>query len=438
MTQTVLTAALFGDPQIEALFSDADLVAAMVQVEAALAQVQADLGLIGPAAARELGQGDLAARLDLSVLAAGTGQAGVPVPALVAELRRLLSPEAAEGLHYGATSQDIVDTAMMLTLKRTLDVCEDRLARLLDRLRDQSDAHAATPMLARTRGQLATPITLGLRLANWAQPLIGLEAALPGLRTTALKVQFGGASGSQSAVAPFGAAISEGLAARLGLADAPPWHTDRSAISAVSSWLAQLVAGLAKIGADLALASRGEIGEMRAGTAGGSSTMPHKANPVTAEALQSLNLLSVGLQAGLSASLVQAEDRDGRAWPVEWVLLPQLCVATGAALRHAEGLIGSLQVDAPRMKARIEQTPAVMAEAVVFALAPHLGRSAANALVKDALQADKGFWAVLKAAEPERVDWAALRRLDTDLAAAEAVRQRVWAGRARQAASARS
>ena len=193
---------LFGDPEAAAILSDAAFVDRMVSVEAALALACADAGLIPAAAARDIAAHLAAARPDMAVLAAGTASAGVAVPALVEMLRQGLPEQTGAWLHWGATSQDIVDCAHVLQWSAMLDLLEARLNRLLDLMQAASLAHADTPMAARTRSQIATPITFGLRIAQWAQPLIGLSQDLPQLRRRLLRVQFGGASGSGSAVDP--------------------------------------------------------------------------------------------------------------------------------------------------------------------------------------------------------------------------------------------
>ncbi|MEO1798048.1 MAG: lyase family protein [Pseudomonadota bacterium] len=307
-----LTAPILGDAEIEACLSESAFVAAMGAFEAALAASQAELGIVsvsGARAVQELVQKGLT--LEASTLAQGVAEAGVPVPALLATMRADLSDEGREALHWGATSQDVVDTALCLLFRDALDVIEARLGRLIETLKTQSEQYSKTPMLARTRGQLATPITFGLRVATWARPLIELEAELPALRGRALRVQFGGASGSQSVVAPHGAAISAALAERLGLADAPPWFTDRSGMAALAAWLGRLVAALAKMGRDIVEMSRGEVAELRAGASGGSSTMPHKANPVTAEALITAHAAAQGHLSALGAAALHGEKETG-------------------------------------------------------------------------------------------------------------------------------
>lgn len=386
---------IFQSAKMQQTFGDQAFVAAMVRVEIALAQVQAALGIVPKASAAAILETLGQAEVPHAALSESVAVSGVPVPALVDALRGHLAPEHADWIHFGATSQDIVDTAMALCFKSALGDIGRALAEVLDRLETFSSAHADTLMLARTRGQLATPISFGLRVAQWAQPLIALEAELAEVTRAAVRVQFGGASGSRSVLGDKGALVSAGLASELGLADGPPWHTDRSGVRRLSNWLSRCVSALAKIGRDISIGSRGEISELRVSGSGQSSTMPHKSNPVAAEALQSVGVMAVACEAGLAASAVHAEERDGAMWPVEWVLMPQLFGATGAALGHAQRLIASLEVNEAGMKAGIDAVPAVHSEAAVFALAAKKGRAEASRIVKEAVENDDDLSDVL-------------------------------------------
>ena len=214
-------------------------------------------------------------------------------------------------------------------------------------------------------------------------------------------MQFGGASGSRSVVGAHGATISSAMAAALGLADSAPWHTDRNGFLRLAGWLGRVVAALGKTGADLAILSRGEVAEVSAGVGGGSSTMPHKSNPIAAETLQSLAVLAAGYEAGLRAAAVHAEERDGVMWPVEWELLPALFETAGAALEGAVRLVPTIRADAHAMRQRIAEWPEVLAEAAVFALAGKIGRAEAQRIVTEALGAPEPFLGALAA----RVDF---------------------------------
>lgn len=391
-----LYGALFGDPLSERVFSEPQEIARMIAVERALARVEGVAGVIPKEAAEAIDaalDGYVVAPEDL---ASGTASAGVSVPALVSVLRAAVPAEHGTWLHWGATSQDIVDTAQMLALQEAGGLISTRLGLLIDTLEAKAEAYAATPMAGRTRGQIATPISFGLRVANWAAPLI--ETAAPPLA----RIQFGGASGANTAIAPHGSVVARALAAELGLEAGPPWHSNRRPIAVQADWYAAVAAGLAKMAEDMIVMMRSEIAEIRAGTGGGSSTMPQKSNPVEAEAIATLAHLVQTARAGLGVP--HREERDGAAWAVEWALLPQIVIATGAALRHAQVLAETLNADANRMRATLDATPGVMAEAASFALARQIPRAEATALVKAALSDDLPLAEALAARAPG-MDW---------------------------------
>ena len=428
MVKAFLTDPIYGDA-ITTHFDTTALIADLAEVEAALAEAQASLGVIPEAAGTAIGSAARGLSVDPEDLAAGTAAAGVPIPALVAAIRTAVGPPHDDWVHWGATSQDVVDCAFMLAYGRGLAELAGRLSAVIDALEARSAQFGETVFAGRTRGQIATPITLGLRVAQWAQPLIALENEVAHLRHQALRVQFGGASGAQSAIAPHGVAVAEGLGRALGLEPGPPWHTDRTPVRLISGWLGRLVAALAKMAGDVVLLSRSEIAEARAGGGGGSSTMPQKSNPVTAEAVLSIARVVLGCEAGLGAAATHAEERDGGNWAVEWLLMPQLFTLAGAALRHGARLAETLEANEDAMAARLRAVPEVMAEAVVFALAPSLGRQAAQALVKDALAAPEPFAAALQTRGPEGFDWDPVLSPDAVVAPSQAVAKGIFAAR---------
>ena len=414
--------ALFGDPAMAAILSDAQDVARMIRFERALARVQGELGLIPREAANAIDAALAPVRLDPEALAEGTTAAGVPVPALVAALRAEVPDGHGHWLHWGATSQDVVDTAQMMALREVTAVIVERLSDLSATLERLAVAHAGTVMAARTRGQIATPITFGLRIAQWAAPLIEASAAAP-----RAKAQFGGASGGHTAIAPHGPAVSRALARALDLDPAPPWHSNRRPIAGFADWQAGIAQALAKLAEDLMLMMRSEIAEVRAGRGGGSSTMPQKSNPVEAEAIATLSRLVAVARAGLG--MPHREERDGAAWALEWALLPQIALATGAALRHAQALMDTLVPDAARMRANLEASPGAMAEAASFALAGQMPRAKAQSLVKEALAADGPFADALTERSPIALDWAQILSPDQVIAPCRAVIDEIFARR---------
>ncbi|SFH80603.1 lyase family protein [Albimonas pacifica] len=375
------------DPQAARLFTDGAEIRAMLLAEGALAKAQGELGLIPQTAARAIHRAAREVAIDPAGLAAGAAASGVVVPAFVEAFRAAMgAPEHAAFVHHGATSQDILDTALVLRLRPYLELCDARLAAILGHLADGAERWAQTPMAARTRGQIATPTTLGARLAAWGAPLIRARERLAQLRPRVLVLSLAGASGNSAALGPRAPEVARAMAAELDLhCPEIPWHAGRDGLAELAAALAIQTASLGKIGLDLALLSQSEVGELRAGEGGGSSTMPHKANPVGAEALVSLARYASRLSGAAQEAMLAGHERDGAAWTLEWLSLPQLCLAAAAALRHAEALTGDLRPDPERMRANMDATHGLMmAEAASFRLAETLPRPQAQALVKAA------------------------------------------------------
>lgn len=432
---SALLGPLLGDADAAEILSETRFTAHMVTVEAALARACSRVGLIPHDSAERISHTLSHIYIDPRDLGAGTAAAGVPVPALVKRLQDQLGQDG-QFVHWGATSQDIVDCAHVLQWRDMLDLLAVRVAQLLDALQLASDGHAQTLMAGRTRSQVATPVSFGLRIATWAQPLVALEQALPDMRARLLRVQFGGASGSASAVGGHGAALSAALARELGLADAPCWHTDRSAIVTLGGWLAAVSAALAKAARDLVVMGRSEISEARAGQGGGSSTMPQKSNPVGAEAVITLADWTACLQPALARAASPLEERDGAAWALEWLALPQMGIATAAALRHTLVLIRGLKADPARMAAQLDAgNGAVLAEAASFALAAYMPRPKAQEVVKAALaralEDGISLPQALDLLDASRglEDWTATLSAQSQLSASEVMRSRIFAER---------
>ena len=308
-----------------------------------------------------------------------------------------------------------MDTGLVLRLRDALALLTGRLDAMIAALAAQAEAHRGVVMAARTRAQQATPTTFGLKIATWLAPLIRHRERLSELRPRLLVVQFGGASGTLAALGDMGIRVMEALAAELDLAAPPlPWHTQRDGLAELAGWLSLVSASLGKIGGDLTLLAQSEVGEVRAGAAGGSSTMPQKANPVGAETLVALARFNAGLLSVLHQAVPQSQERDGVGWTLEWLTLPQMAVATGAALRHAQALLESLEVDAARMRANLEAANGlILAESASFALAGHMPGPEAQALVKaacaEAAAAGRHLIDLLAERTDAPVDWQALR-----------------------------
>jgi len=376
---------LMHDPETARLLADSAEVRAMLLVEGALAKVQARQGLIPETAAAAIQRDALEVVIDPAGLAAGTGQTGVPVPALVAAFRAAMqAPDHARFVHHGATSQDIIDTALVLRLRQMLALWETRLRATLTALAHHADIHAETPMAGRTWGQIASPTSFGAVIAAWGTPLIRHLDRLNALRPRLLVVSLSGAVGSGSALGPDPDGLRADLARTLNLGDpGASWHTARDAIGELAGWIALTTGTLAKMGKDIALMTASERGEMRLATSGGSSTMPQKQNPVQPELLIALAGHTTALAAPLLHAQVHAGQRDGAPWFAEWLALPQLCMAMGRATTLARGLAETIHPNPDAMLHHIDPgSGLIWAEALSFALAARMPRPEAQAVLK--------------------------------------------------------
>lgn len=409
---------LFGDPELARLFDDAAAVRAMAEVEAALARAEAAVGIVPRAAAERITAAVAGFAPDLEALGQGSEESGVPVIDFVRQLRGHVGGDAAQWLHWGATSQDILDTALVLRLREALALLAGRLDGVIADLAALADAHRGTVMAARTRYQQALPTSFGLKCAGWMLPLVRCRERLGGLRERLLAVQFGGAAGTLAALEDKGVAVMEALAAELDLACPPmPWHTQRDAVAELGCWLSLVTGALGKLGQDAVLLAQTEIGEIdesAGGGRGGSSTMPQKANPVTGEALVAAARLNAGLLGTLHQAQVQEHERGGVGWQMEWATLPAMMVTAGSALAKTAALLARLSVSAGRMRANLGPGDGlILAEAASFALAAHMPRPDAQALVKQAVRvvlADGGHLVdALRSRTSAPIDWDRLR-----------------------------
>jgi 3-carboxy-cis,cis-muconate cycloisomerase len=341
---TSLLAALVGDAEIEALLSDDAQLAAMLAVERALAESSAETGWISEAAAATIAAAIAAFAPDWRGLAAGMARDGVVVPALVAQLRAGVAEPHRGALHKDATSQDIVDTALMLQLARVFDRLEARLDALLRRLDDLDERYGDHKLLAHTRMQAALPTTWRDKLRSWREPLQRQLRALVAMRPGLLVIQLGGPVGDRASFGGHGDAIARGLARRLDLGLAPPWHAARDPIAACGSQFALVTGVLGKFGADIALLAQTEVGAVRIDGGGSSSAMAHKSNPVAAEVLVALARHNAGLAGTLQQAVVHEYERSGAAWTLEWLTLPRMAVNAGASLRLASRLVDQLHI----------------------------------------------------------------------------------------------
>jgi 3-carboxy-cis,cis-muconate cycloisomerase len=333
---------LLGDEEVAALFSVAAELEAMLAFEVALAKAEAAEGIIPADAAETIAETAHRFSPDVASLREATKRDGVVVSDFVRQLRAAVGEVHGRHVHFGATSQDVVDSGLMLRLSRVLPILENRLAALAARLDGLSGDFGARPLMGRTRMQAAIPITVADRVAAWRTPLERHAERLRSFAATGLAVQFGGAAGTLEKLGDRAPAVRATIARELGLADRPQWHSQRERIAELGGLLAAITGSLGKIGQDIALmADRGD--EIALAGGGGSSAMPHKQNPVAAEVLVTLARFNAAQLGGLAQAAVHEQERSGAAWTLEWLLLPQMVVASGAALRLAGELVSSVR-----------------------------------------------------------------------------------------------
>ncbi len=386
-----LFAGLFARGEVAAAVSDRALVDAMVEFEVGLLRALAAVGLAPSEAAEELAAAARQGTLDLDVAELGraTGEQGTPVPGLLRALRRQLSDEAGAHLHKGATSQDVIDTAMMLVTRRALDLVVVDLSAAADACASLVERHRGSIEPGRTLLQQALPLTFGLKAAGWLAGLDGALTQLTGVRERELAVQFGGAVGTLASLGDRGLDVARELADQLGL-HAPdlPWHTVRLRPVRIAAALGATLGVTGKIGRDVVLLAQTEVAEVSEGGGpgrGGSSTMPHKRNPVGAIGLVACAQRGPGLVATMFGAMAQEHERGAGTWQAEWETLPALLRLTGSASALVRELLTGLEVDAEKMRGDMDMTgELVMSESVVASLAPALGRADAQDLVERA------------------------------------------------------
>ena len=388
---SALLGRLFARADLAELFSDRARLQAMLTFEAALARAEAHRGVIPEDAAGKIAEKCRAELFDLDALGAATAKAGNPVIPMVAKLTALCG-NAGRYVHWGATSQDVMDTALVLQLGDVLDATRVSLDKLIAALAGLARRHRDDPMAGRTFMQQALPITFGFKVAGWLSALLRARERLSELRPRLAVVQFGGAVGTLAALAGHGRAVQEALAEELGLGVPDmPWHSARDRFGELAAQFALLSGTLAKMARDVALLMQSEIaevGESAAAGRGGSSTMPQKRNPVASAAILAACEQVQALAPVMLRAMGQEHERGTGSWHAEWLALPEIVIygasAVAAARRLAEGLV----VDPARMRKNLDLTHGlIMAEAVTMALAPKLGRLAAHEKVGEACAA---------------------------------------------------
>jgi 3-carboxy-cis,cis-muconate cycloisomerase len=395
MPSTVFDSAIFrdafGSPAMREVFSDTATVARYVEVEVALAAAEARVGVIPKAAAETIAKSADAKAIDLAALKAKTDVVGYPIVGLVSQLAKQCG-DAGGFVHWGATTQDIMDTGLVLQVREALAVVDADLAGIEAALAGLARKHRDTVMAGRTHMQHALPVTFGYKAAVWLSMVRRHRQRLAELKPRVLVGQFGGAAGTLASLGDKGLAVHDALMDELKLGRPPiAWHVARDGLAETVSLLGLVAGTLAKIATDIMLMMQTEVGEAfepyQEGR-GSSSTMPQKRNPIACEFILALAKV-VRQQAGLMLDGMAADhERATGPWQLEWVAVPEAFIAAGGALRHTRAMLEGLIVEPERMRRNLDLTGGlIVAEAVMMALAEHTGRQEAHHIVAEASRA---------------------------------------------------
>ena len=392
-TSDGLLGPLFTSPQVEAELTDEALLQAMLDVEAALAKAGADIGVVPDAAADAITAACRADGFSIAEIGAAAEASGNPVVPLVQELRTAVGEPIAQWVHFGATSQDVVDTALMLMIVRAAEPLLQCLRAAADACADLADLHRDTVTVARTLGQQAVPTTFGLKATTWLSGLDATGRRLQDVLRRRAAVQLGGAGGTLAGYGTAGPAVMSALARGLGLCDPMlPWHTDRQRVLEIADAVAAIGPAAAKIATDVLWLASSEVGELREGgeQRGGSSAMPNKKNPVHSVLIRAGAAQIPGLVATLHQAAVHENERAAGAWHAEWESLRSLISLAGGVADRGSRLLTDLHVNPARMRHNLEANGGeVMAEALVYRLRPLLGHADASSVVQRCLAAGR-------------------------------------------------
>jgi 3-carboxy-cis,cis-muconate cycloisomerase len=383
---------LFGSAAMSEVFSDAARIQRMLDFEAALARAEAHCGVIPAAAAPVIASKCKAELIDTNALSTATAIVLNPAIPLVKQLTALVvkdDPEAAQVVHWGATSQDANDTGLVLQIRRAFEILEADLVALCTGLTQLAQRYRSTPIAGRTLMQHALPTTFGVKVAGWLDAMNRHRERFAETRARVLVLQFGGAVGTLAALREKGLLVAETLAAELNLRlPTIPWHSQRDRVAEVATMLGLCTGTLGKIARDISLHMQTEIAEVfePAGEGrGGSSTMPHKRNPVSAAVVLSAATRVPGLVSTMLSAMVQEDERGLGDWHAEWETLPEIFRLTAGALHQMATIVPLLEVDAARMRRNLDATQGlIFAEAVTMVMAGHIGKSAAHTLIEEA------------------------------------------------------
>jgi len=383
---------IFGTAEMREIFSDRALIQAWLDAEVALARAEVEVGVIPERAAEEIARRARAENIDVAALKQQTEMVGYPILPLVRMLAAQCSNGAGEYIHWGATTQDIMDTGTVLQVRGAHQILVRDLSSLIDAASRLAARYRDVPMPGRTHGQQALPITFGFKVAVWIAELGRHQERLRAIAPRLFVGQLAGAAGTLASLGPAGLAVQERMMAHLRLGTPPiAWHVSRDALAEFVSVLALICGTVGKIGQEIALLQQTEIGEVEEGYVegrGGSSTMPQKRNPIGCEALVAIAALVAQAAALMFAAMRHDHERATGPWHVEWEVIPETCILAGGALRQATALLQDLVVRPQRMARNLVLTDGlIVSEAVMMALAPALGRQRAHDAVYRAAMA---------------------------------------------------
>ncbi len=381
---------LYSYAALEQIFSDESCLKSILRFEAALALAEGHTGVIPQGAAQKIAECCAAGHFDLSAVAHDASQVGniaIPLVKMLTEAVARQDKDAARFVHRGSTSQDAIDTGFILQLREALVLVEEDLGQLAGTLARLARRHRTTLVVARTWMQQALPTTFGLVAAGWLDAVLRHRQRLVEIRPRILSLQFGGAAGTLAALRRDGPEVARALAGELQLTlPAAPWHAHRDRFAEIATFFGLLTGTLGKIARDISLHTQTEVAELFEPTGqgrGGSSTMPHKRNPVTCAVVLAASTRIPGLVGTILSAMQQEHQRGLGGWHSEWETLPQIVRLSGGALRHLTEMLPHLEVDAEQMQRNLHATNGlIFAEAVSSAIADRLGKMQAHHLVE--------------------------------------------------------
>ncbi|HEY5309231.1 MAG TPA: 3-carboxy-cis,cis-muconate cycloisomerase, partial [Casimicrobiaceae bacterium] len=392
MGSTIIDSAIFGDifstKAMRDVFSDESRTRKYVEIEAALARVQGRMGMIPAEAADEIVRHCVLEQIDMVKLKAQTERIGYPVLGVVSQLNALCRDKLGEYCHWGATTQDITDTATVMQIRDGLAIIDGELKAISAAMAALAHKHRDTPMVGRSNLQQAVPVTFGYKIAGLLSAIERHRARLVQLRPRVITGELAGAAGTLASIESGGLEMQAGVMHELGLGQPDiAWHTVRDNIAEVGCFLGLVTGTLGKLATDVKLMMQTEVGEVFEPFApgrGSSSTMPQKRNPVSCCYIHACASVVRQQSAALLDAMIADHERSTGPWEIEWIALPEAFMLTAGALAHARFLVEGLEVNVERMRANLDMTNGlVVSEAVMMGLAPYLGREHAHDLVYD-------------------------------------------------------